>query len=117
MSMKIPRLLLLPLLAAATGACGILYTDVKLPRGYRSAAPSEVKSAPDDPLVSGTSCSRSLLYLVAWGDSSYATAVKNALGPRDAILYDVRADLKANAYLLGLYTKVCTVITGRAAKP
>lgn len=111
------RLLALLVLAAASSACGILYTDVKLPRGYRSAAPSEVKSAPDDPLVTGTSCSRSVLYLVAWGDSSYASAVKDALGGKDGILYDVRADLKANAYVLGLYTRACTVLTARVAKP
>lgn len=115
--MRTPRLLLIPLFAAATSACGILYTDVKLPRGYRSAAPSEVKSAPDDPLVSGRSCSRSALWLVAWGDSSYATAVKNAIGDRDGIMYDVRSDMKANAYILGLYTKVCTIVTGKVAKP
>jgi hypothetical protein len=104
-------------LAAVISGCGILYTDVKLPRGYRSAAPSEVKASPDDPLVTGTSCTRSALFLVAWGDSSYASAVKNALGDKDAILYDVRADMKVNSYVLGLYTKVCTVVTGKAAKP
>lgn len=115
--MKTPLRLLLPLVAAASSACGILYTDVKLPRGYRSATPSEVKAAPDDPLVSGSSCSRSLLFLVAWGDSSYASAAKDALGGKDAILYDVRADMKVNSYVLGLYTKACTVLTAKAAKP
>lgn len=105
------------LVVAAVSGCGILYTNVKLPRGYRSAAPSEVKAAADDPLVTGTSCTRSALYLVAWGDSSYASAVKNALGDKDAILYDVRADMKVDSYVLGLYTKVCTVVTGKAAKP
>ena len=108
---------LIPILAAATSACGILYTDVKLPRGYRSAAPSEVKSASDDPLVSGMSCSRSLLWLVAWGDTSYDKALKDALGARDGIMYDVRSDLKVNAYALGLYTKVCTLLSGKVAKP
>src|ERR1700679_279364 len=107
-AMRTPRLLLTPLLAAATSACGILYTDVKLPRGYRSATPSDVKTAPDDPTVSGRSCSRSLLWIVAWGDESYDAAVKDALGTHDGILYDVRADVKVNAYVLGLYTKVCT---------
>ena len=115
--MRTLRLLALPVLVAATSACGILYTDIKVARGYRSATPSEVKAAPDDALVTGKSCSRSALYLVAWGDSSYATAVKDALGTKDGILYDVRADFKVNAYLLGLYTKTCTVITGKVAKP
>ncbi|MDE2491426.1 MAG: hypothetical protein KGM24_11290 [Elusimicrobia bacterium] len=115
--MKVLRLALLPLLAAALSACGILYTDVKLPRGYRSASPSDVKAAPNDPLVTGRSCSRSALYLVAWGDSSYAAAVQDALKGRDGILYDVRSDMKANAYALGLYTRVCTVLTGKLGQP
>lgn len=105
------------LLSVATSGCGILYTDVKLPRGYRSATPSEVKAAADDPVVTGKSCTRSALFLVAWGDSSYASAVKDALGPKDGILYDVRADMKVDSYLIGLYTKVCTVVTGKVAKP
>lgn len=105
-------------LAAATlASCGILYTDIKVPRGYRTATPLEVKSAPDDPTVTGQSCNRSAIYLFAWGDGSYAKAVENALGKRDGILYDVRADVKVNAYVLGLYTKVCTVLSGKVAKP
>jgi hypothetical protein len=115
--MRTPRLLLLPLLAAALSSCGLLYTDVKVPRGYRSATPADVQTAPDDPAVTGTSCSRSLLWLVAWGDTSYNSALKNALGTRDGILYDVRSDLKVNAYVLGLYTKTCTVLSGKVAKP
>ncbi len=103
--------------AVALSSCGLIYTDIKVPRGYRTAAPSEVKSAPDDQTVVGKSCNRSMLFLVAWGDASYAAAVKDALGTRDGILYDVRADVKAEAYLLGLYTKWCTVVTGKVAKP
>lgn len=114
--MKPLRPLGLLLAAASMSSCGLLYTDIKVPRGYRTAAPSEVKAAPDDPLVTGRSCNRSALYLVAWGDASYAAAVGNALGTREGILYDVRADIKVDAYLLGLYTKVCTVVTGRVAK-
>lgn len=115
--MRLLRPLLLPFLAAALSSCGILYTDVKVPRGYRSATPADVKTAPDDPLVTGRSCSRSLLWLVAWGDTSYDSAIKNALGTRDGVMYDVRSDMKVNAYVLGLYTKVCTVLTGKVAKP
>lgn len=111
------RKLLLPLLAAALSGCGMLYTDIKVPRGYRTASPSEVKAAPDDPTVTGRACNRSVLYMVAWGDGSYAAAVKDALGARDGIMYDVRADTKVDAYAIGLYTKVCTVISGRVAKP
>jgi hypothetical protein len=115
--MRTARPILIALLVAATSACGILYTDVKLPRGYRSATPADVKTAPDDPTVKGQSCSQSLLWLVAWGDESYDAALKNALGTRDGILYDVRTDVKVNAYVLGLYTKVCTQMSGKVAKP
>jgi len=111
------KLLIAPLFAAALSGCGILYTDIKVPRGYRTSSPAEVKSAPDDPTVTGKACNRSALFLVAWGDGSYAAAVKDALGTRDGIMYDVRADMKVNAYLIGLYTKVCTVVSGRVAKP
>ena len=107
----------LPLIAVTFASCGLVYTDIKVPRGYRTAAPSEVKSMPDDPLVTGKSCNRSALFLFAWGDASYAAAVRDALGTRDGILYDVRADVKVNAYLLGIYAKWCTVVTGRVAKP
>jgi hypothetical protein len=105
------------LAAAALTSCGLLYTDVKVPRGYRTATPAEVKSSPDDPTVTGKACNRSVIYLFAWGDGSYAAAVSNALGKRDGIMYDVRADIKVNAYVLGLYTQACTMLSGRVAKP
>lgn len=107
------------LLALLTTGCGLLYTDIKVPRGYRSASPSEVKASADDPTATGRSCQRSALFLVAWGDSSYASAVADALkgAGRDGILYDVKADLKVDSYVIGLYTKVCTVVTGKVAKP
>lgn len=118
--MKNLRSALLLVATAALSSCGLLYTDIKVPRGYRTAAPSEVKSASDDPVATGTACNRSALFLVAWGDASYAKAVKEAVtssGRPDGIMYDLRADVKVDAYLLGIYTKVCTVVTGRVAKP
>src|SRR5579859_7531261 len=107
------RLPLLLLMAAAASACGLIVTDAKVPRGWRTASPAEVKSSADDPLVEGESCAYAVLWLVAWGDSSYDKALKNALGPRDGIMYDVRSDLKVQAFLLGLYTKECTVLHGK----
>lgn len=102
-------------LLVATG-CGLVYTDVRVPRAYRSATPVDVKSRSDDRMVTGEGCNRSFLYLVAWGDASYAAAVRDALGgDANAILYDVKADIKATSMLLGLYTKVCTVVSGRVA--
>lgn len=111
------RTLRLILLAPLLAGCGILYTDVKVPRGYRSATPSEVKAAPDDPLLTGRACQRTMLFLVAWGDSSYDKAVQDALKGKDLILYDLRSDLKVQSYLIGLYSRVCTVITAKGAKP
>ena len=115
--MKHLRSLALLLASASLSSCGLLYTNIKVPRGYRTATPAEVKSSPDDPTVTGTACNRSAIYLFAWGDASYAAAVANALGARDGILYDVRADIKVNAYVLGIYTQACTMISGRVAKP
>jgi hypothetical protein len=107
--------LLIPIIIAG---CGLVYTDVRMPRAYRSATPSDVQSQVTDRAVTGEGCNRSLLYLVAWGDASYAAAVRDALGgDTDAVLYDVKADIKATAALLGLYAKVCTVVSGRVAAP
>ncbi|MEK7384729.1 MAG: TRL domain-containing protein [Elusimicrobiota bacterium] len=111
------KLIIGPLIAVTLSGCGLLYTDIKVPRGYRTAAPSEVKAAPEDPTATGKACNRSVFFLAAWGDGSYAAAVKDALGTRDGIMYDVRADMKVDAYLIGLYTKVCTMVMGRVAKP
>lgn len=106
------------LLAAVVSMSGCLYADVRWPRAYRSATPSDVKAAASDPIVSGTSCNKSLLYLVAWGDAGYAAAVKAALKDHsEGLLYDVRSDMKVNSYLIGLYSKTCTVVTGRVGRP
>ncbi len=115
--MKYLRPLLLLSAASLLVSCGLLYTNIKVPRGYRTATPAEVKSAPDDPTVTGQACNQSVMFLFAWGDGSYAAALKDALGKRDGILYDVRADIKVNAYVLGLYAKGCTVLSGKVAKP
>jgi TRL-like protein family len=91
---------------------------VRVPRAYRSALPADVKASPADRTVTGESCYQSLLYLVAWGDTSYAAATTQAL--RDdpgATLYDVKADAKVTSVLLGLYTRACTVVTGKVGHP
>ncbi|TPW21323.1 MAG: hypothetical protein FD126_807 [Elusimicrobia bacterium] len=106
------------LLAVAVSLSGCLYADVRWPRAYRSATPSDVKAAPADPVASGTSCNTSLLYLVAWGDAGYAAAVRAALKDHpEGLLYDVRSDMKVKSYLVGLYSRSCTVVTGRVARP
>ena len=105
-------------LAAVVSLSGCLYADVRWPRAYRSATPSDVKAAAADPVVTGMACNKSLLFLVAWGDAGYAAAVKAALKDQpEGLLYDVRSDMKVNSYLIGLYSKTCTVVTGRVGRP
>jgi hypothetical protein len=104
------------LTSAFLTGCGILYTNIHEPYEYRSATPADVHADKTDPEVNGESCSRSLLYLVAWGDGGYAAATRHALSAYpQSTLYDAKADIKVESYILGLYTKTCTVITGKAA--
>ena len=111
-------LVLVGLIAASGAGCGLVYTDVRVPRAYRSATPSDVRPDPSDRSVSGEACYQSLLHLVAWGDASYAAATSQALGAdQDATLYDVKADVQATSLLFGLYSRVCTVVTGRLGRP
>jgi hypothetical protein len=98
--------------------CGLIYTDVRLPYSYRSATPSDVQASWDDASQSGRACNMSLLYLVEWGDSGYAAAVRDALKhDPQAILYDVKVDVRLRSYLLGLYTQLCTIATGKLGHP
>jgi hypothetical protein len=108
----------LPLLVVAAASSACLYTNVTVPRAYRTAAPSEVKSSPNDPTASGTACSKTLLWLVSWGDAGYAAACRDALkGQPDKVLYDVKSDAKVTSVLLGLWSKVCTKLEGKVAAP
>jgi hypothetical protein len=108
------------ILAGAMGlttGCGMIYTNIRAPRSYRTATSGDVKTSPEDPLVSAEVCSQSILFLLSYGDMGYAAAVDKALAGRpNAVLYDVKFDMKVNSVLLGLYTKMCTKVTGRAAK-
>ena len=105
----------LSLLAAVVILNGCIYTDVQVPRAYRSATPIDVVSKPSDKLVTGESCNHSVLFLVAWGNGGYVEAVRNALAEErlGSVLYDVQVDRKAKVYLFGLYTEGCTIVTGR----
>jgi hypothetical protein len=114
----ITRLVFVALVAGTAIGCGALYTDIRVPRAYRSAAPSDVTATLSDETVSGEACYQSLLFLFAWGDASYATAARHALGGHpNATLYDVKADQKATSYLVGLYSQICTVLTGKVGWP
>ncbi len=104
-------------LAAALGGCGILYTGIEEPYSYRSASPIDVKAAAADPIATGQACNQSLLFLVSWGNGGYIDAVNNALkGDTKDVLYDVKADVKVQAYVLGLYARTCTVVTGKIGR-
>ena len=112
------RILPFVLLSVFLSGCGLLYTNVKLPRAYRTAVPSEVKASPDDPVVQGRACLQSVLFLFAWGDGGYEAAAKDALKAYpDRMLYDVKTDVQARTILVGVYARNCTYLTGRAAKP
>jgi hypothetical protein len=110
---------LLILIASLLSGCGLLYTDVHVPRAYRSASPIDVDSKASDKMVTGRACNHSVIFLVAWGNGGYAEAVKNALAeePPGSILYDVYTDFSARLYLVGLYTRSCTVVTGKVWSP
>lgn len=111
--------LLLVLTVLFFGGC--IYSDVEFPRAYRSASPVDVQSKYkiSDKIVTGEACNKLVLFVVAWGNGGYAAAVRNALENErpGAILYDVHTDTKAESYLIGVYSKVCTVVTGKVASP
>jgi hypothetical protein len=99
----------------AANFSGCLYTNIHTPWAYRTSTPADLETSAGDKVVTGQSCDKMVLYLFAWGNSGYQAAVKNALGenPGGNILYDVKTDIHVNAYVLGLYSKTCTVVTGR----
>ena len=105
------------LAALVYNGCGIIYTDIEVPRAYRSATPIDVASKVTDEVVMGESCNQSVMFLVAWGNGGFVDATKNALKdqPPGSILYDVQTDMKGKVYAFGLYSRVCTVVRGKVA--
>ncbi len=96
---------------------GLIYTNVEGPYSYRSAVPSDVKASDKDPEARGEACQRSLFFLVSWGNGGYGAAVDKALnGRQDAVLYNVKCDVAGEIYVFGLYSKLCTVVSGRIGK-
>jgi hypothetical protein len=113
-----PVLSVVSALAVVSLLNGCVYSNVRTPYGYLSATPADVKAAPADPAVTGRGCNHSVLFLVAWGNGGYAAAARDALKDHPgAILYDVKSDIHATAALFGLYTRQCTVVTGKAGAP
>ena len=123
MRARLPRIVIAILILSGCSTLtsvppGLLYTNVRSPRAYRSSTPADVKATAADPVVSGQSCNRSVLYLISWGDNGYARAVKNTLKDHPGtILYDVNVDSRVRSILLGLYTDNCTVLTGKVGEP
>ena len=120
--MTLPRhialVTVISLCAGLISGCGLIYTNIRLPYSYNAATPSDVHADKEDPMVTGRSCNQSAIYLFAWGNAGYAAAVQKALDPYPkSTLYDVKTDVKVDSYVLGLYTKSCTIVTGRVAKP
>lgn len=111
----------IPFLAVVLSAVllsGCLYTNIHAPWSYRSAAPSDVKAQSADERVSGEACYYVILYLVAWGNGGYAAAVDDALENHpNTFLYDVQSDVKLTSALIGIYTRRCTIVTGRVGRP
>jgi hypothetical protein len=99
------------------GGCGLIYTDIEIPRAYRSATPIDVTSKQSDKIVIGESCNHSVLFLVAWGKGGFVESTRKALEnePPGSILYDVQTDIKAKVYLFGIYTRTCSVVRGKVA--
>lgn len=114
--MRRPALAAAALFCAALSSC--IYSNVRTPYGYLSSTPGDVKAQTADPVVTGRGCNHSVLFLIAWGDGGYAGAARDAMKDNPgAILYDVKSDIHATAVLFGLYTRQCTVVTGRVGKP
>ena len=109
------------LILATVFLSGCIYSNVEVPRAYRSASPIDVESKykKSDKTVKGEGCNKMVLFSVAWGNGGYAAAVNHALEnePPGSILYDVHTDVKAESYFIGVYSKVCTVVTGKVASP
>jgi len=119
MTRRVPALTAILVLSAfLLGGCGLLYTNIRLPYSYNAATPADVHADKEDPIATGRACDKTLLFLVAWGDAGYASAVRQALEPYSkATLYDVKTDVRVESYVVGLYTRSCTIVTGRVAKP
>jgi len=113
------RVMFVLAMALLISGCGLIYTDIQVPRAYRSASPIDVAAKASDKIVTGEGCNQSVLGLVAWGNGGYIGAARDALEgePPGSILYDVQTDLKAKVYLFILYTRTCTVVTGKVSSP
>jgi TRL (tRNA-associated locus)-like protein len=83
-----------------TSICGCAYVNVKIPFD-RNLDKTELGTK------KGTATAHSILWLVSWGDTSYATAAKN--GDIKVIRH---ADQEVQQVLFGLYTRWQVVVYG-----
>jgi hypothetical protein len=99
--------------------CGCtLYANVQAPYAWRSQTAIDVKASVTDPVATGKSCSRSVLWMFSWGNFGYQAAVQNALknSPQGSMLYDVKNDERVKTYFFGVYSKVCTIVEGKVGR-
>lgn len=83
-----------------TSFCGCAFVNVKTPFD-RNLDKTELGTK------KGTAAAYSILWLVSWGDTSYATAAKN--GDIEIIRH---ADQEVQQVLFGLYTRWRVVVYG-----
>lgn len=114
--MKASRLLILLALPLASLLSSCLYTSVRTPGWYYSQNFGDVKGLPTTGRLGGESCARSILWAVYTGDESFDAAVQQAIDGKADLLYDVRTDYYTESYVLGLYLKKCTRVTGMGVR-
>ena len=98
---------------------GCCFTDIYIPRSYRSATVEEfdINTMQDLGITEGYACNEGLLFVYAHGDGGYQAAVEDALSESGGdFLLDVQSDTKYKSILFGLLVETCTTVRGRAIK-
>jgi len=80
--------------------CGCAYTDIRMPLDTNLENTTLGSKQ-------GIASSRGLLWLVAWGDSSYANAAENG-----GITVMKHADVQYQVYCFGMFAKQTTIVYG-----
>ena len=98
-----------------TPLIGGLYTDVTAPVTYDPGAQGQKYQVLGT--VEGTSTATSILGIIATGDASINSALKNALSknPNADDLIEITVDYRGNSFL-GLVAKYTTIVRGKAVK-
>lgn len=96
---------------------GCLYANVEQPLSYRSPTPVDVPAQTiTTDVANGEACNHVILYLVAYGDGGYRSAMNDALEKsKGKLLVDVKADSNF-MNVLGVYQRTCTRVRGHVVK-